>query len=133
VSGTGCLNYNIQQYSYWRPFSAWGMPSLSCAVLVRIYPPPMDWGSTWMPRKKRSTFSVFSRERRRALKKLAGTPRGHTEKLLLAHGFSVEMLRGLVRDGLATVVTEPMMDRPGVTIIVERIRITDAGRRALEE
>ena len=86
-----------------------------------------------MPRKKRSTFSVFSRERRRALKKLAGTPRGHTEQLLLAHGFSVEMLRGLVRDDLATVVTEPMMDRRGVTIIVERIRITDAGRRALEE
>jgi hypothetical protein len=43
------------------------------------------------------------------------------------------MLRGLVHAQLATVVTEPMMARPGVTIIVERIRITDTGRRALEE
>jgi hypothetical protein len=75
----------------------------------------------------------FSRQQRRALKKLAGTPRGLTAQLLLAHGFSVEMLRGLVHAQLATVVTEPMMARPGVTIIVERIRITDTGRRALEE
>jgi hypothetical protein len=74
----------------------------------------------------------FSREQRRALKKLAGTPRGRTEQLLLAHGFSIEMLRGLVRAQLATVVTEPMMARPGVTILVERIRITDAGRKVLE-
>jgi hypothetical protein len=53
--------------------------------------------------------------------------------LLLAHGFSVETLSGLVRAQLATVVSEPMMARPGVTIMVERIRITDAGRRMLEE
>ena len=92
-------------------------------------------GSTWMPRKKRSTFSAsrFSREQCRALKKLAGNPRGLTEQLLLAHGFSAEMLRGLVRAQFAIVVTEPTMQRPGVTIIVERIRITDAGRRALEQ
>jgi hypothetical protein len=75
----------------------------------------------------------LSREQCRALKKLAGTPRGLTEQLLLAHGFSVEMLRSLVRAQLATVVTEPMMARPGVTIMVERIRITDAGQRMLEE
>jgi hypothetical protein len=31
---------------------------------------------------------------------------------------------------LAAVVNEPMMARRGVTIMVERIRITDAGRRA---
>jgi hypothetical protein len=77
--------------------------------------------------------SRFSREQCRALKKLAGAPRGLTEQLLLAHGFSVEILRSLVRAQLATVVSEPMMARRGVTIIVERIRITDAGRRALEE
>ena len=60
-------------------------------------------------------------------------PRGLTEQLFLAHGFSVEMLRGRVRAQLATVVTEPFMARPGVTIMVERIRITDAGRKVLEE
>jgi hypothetical protein len=80
------------------------------------------------PRKRRLT-----REQRRALKKLAGTPRGLTEHLLLGHGFSDETLSGLLRADLAIVVTEPMMARPGVTIIVERIRITDAGRRVLED
>jgi hypothetical protein len=74
----------------------------------------------------------FSREQRRALKKLAGTPRGLTEHLLIAHGFSVELLSGLVHAQLAAVVTEPMMARRGVTTMVERIRITDAGRSALE-
>jgi hypothetical protein len=63
---------------------------------------------------------------------LAGTPRGLTEHFLLAHGFSVEMLSSLVLAKLATIVTEPMMARRGVTLMVELIRITDAGRRAIE-
>jgi hypothetical protein len=63
---------------------------------------------------------------------LAGTPRGLTEHFLLAHGFSVETLSSLVRAELATVVTEPVIERRGVTLMVERIRITDAGRRWLE-
>jgi hypothetical protein len=52
--------------------------------------------------------------------------------LLIAHGFSVEMLSGLVRAELATVVMEPMREPRGVMIMVERIRITDAGRTRLE-
>jgi len=75
----------------------------------------------------------FSHEQRRALKKLAGTPRGLTEHLLMAHGFSIEMLSGLVLADLANVVTEPMREPRGVINMIERIRITDAGRRALEE
>jgi hypothetical protein len=72
------------------------------------------------------------REQRRALKML-DTPRGVSEEMLvLAHGFSTEMIAGLVLAGLATVVMETMMARPGVTIVVERIRITDSGKRALE-
>jgi hypothetical protein len=63
---------------------------------------------------------------------LAGTPRGLTENFLLAHGFSVEMLSRLVLTKLATVVTEPIITRHGVTIAVERILITDAGRMVLE-
>jgi hypothetical protein len=82
-------------------------------------------------RRKPSTSSAC-RERRRALKKLVGTPRGLTEHYLLAHGFSVETLSSLVRAELATVVTEPMVSRPGVTLMVELIRITDAGRMSLE-
>jgi hypothetical protein len=52
--------------------------------------------------------------------------------LLMARGFSVEMLTDLVLAELATVVTEPMKVRRGLTVRIERIRITDAGRRALK-
>jgi hypothetical protein len=79
-----------------------------------------------------SSVSLFTREQQRALKKLAGTPRGLTEHLLIAHGFSIETLSDLVLADLATVVSEPLAARRGVTIMVERIRITDNGRRVLE-
>jgi hypothetical protein len=84
-------------------------------------------------RKRPFTYSASrsSRERRRALEILAGTPRGLTEHFLLGHGFSLEMLSSLVLAKLAIVVTEPMADR-GLTLMVERFRITDAGRTALE-
>src|SRR5260370_25369164 len=75
----------------------------------------------------------FSREQLRALKKLAGTPHGVTEQMLVvAHGFSVGMLAGLVLAGFATVVTESKMAPRSLTIKVDRIRITDDGRRAIE-
>jgi len=85
--------------------------------------------------KKPFTSSVchLTREQRRALKKLACAPLGLSEHLLvIAHGFSVEMLSSLVNAELATVVTEPVRERRGPTVMVERIRITDAGRRAIE-
>jgi hypothetical protein len=41
------------------------------------------------------------------------------------------MLSSLVLADLAIVVTEPMADR-GVTLMVDRIRITDAGRTWLD-
>jgi hypothetical protein len=73
-----------------------------------------------------------SREQRRALEMLAGTPRGLTEHFLLGHGFSVEMLSRLVLAKLAIVVTEPMASHLGATLMVERIRIADAGRISLK-
>jgi hypothetical protein len=64
---------------------------------------------------------------------LADVPGGvSVEMLVVVHGFSAEMLAGLVLAGLATVVTETRGVRRGVTIKVEHIRITDVGRRALE-
>jgi len=67
-----------------------------------------------------------------ALQLLARSPRGATEDMLvLGHGFSRDMLAMLVLAGLATVVTE-MLKAGGPTIKVERMQITDAGRRALE-
>jgi hypothetical protein len=76
--------------------------------------------------------SHLSQDRRRALQLLASTPRGTTEDLLvLAHGFSRDMVAGLVLAGLLTVVTETLRIG-GPTVKVERVRITDDGRRALE-
>jgi hypothetical protein len=75
----------------------------------------------------------LSREQRRALKMLADAPRGISEEVLVVvHGFSAQMVAGLVRAGLATVVTETKSAPRGLTITVERIRITDDGKKAIE-
>jgi hypothetical protein len=67
-------------------------------------------------------------ERHRALQLLAGSPLGVTEAIMLAHGFTIEMLTVLVRDRLATATPEIVYVglRP---IEVVRVRITDAGRQ----
>ena len=74
----------------------------------------------------------LDREQRRALKVLANASRGVSEEILVvAHGFSAEMIASLVLAGLATVVTEMRKAPRGLTTKVERIRITDDGRKAL--
>jgi hypothetical protein len=69
-------------------------------------------------------------EQHRALEMLAESPHGCTESIMLAHGFTVETLRRLVLDGLATAGPVIVLagDRP---IEATRLTITDAGRRAL--
>jgi hypothetical protein len=75
----------------------------------------------------------LSREQRRALKMLADAPRGVSEEVLvIAHGFSAETVGGLVLAGLATVVTETKTVLRGLTIDIERIRITTEGGQAIE-
>ena len=70
-------------------------------------------------------------ERRGALGILDDAPRGLTESILLAHGVTDQVIASLVRDGLATM--RPENTREGVrTVDVIRVKITDAGRRALE-
>jgi hypothetical protein len=70
-------------------------------------------------------------ERRSALGILADAPHGLTEAILLAHGFTTELLASLVRDGLATVRRESV-NAGERRVEVTRIRITDAGRKAIE-
>jgi hypothetical protein len=85
--------------------------------------------------RKRLTSSArrFPREQLRALKTLADVPRGIGEEMLVvAHGFSVDVLANLVRNGLATVETETKMAARGLTIKVERICVTDDGKQALD-
>ncbi len=73
---------------------------------------------------------ALNRDRRRALRLLATAPNGATEAIMLAHGFSAEMLAVLVRDGLVAVEHRAM--RAGrQPIKVTWLTITEAGRQAL--
>ena len=73
---------------------------------------------------------VNDEERRRLLGLLASTEKGCTTNLLVALGFETDMVVGAVVDGLATSQTERELVGEGV-VDVTRVRITDAGRRAL--
>jgi hypothetical protein len=65
-----------------------------------------------------------------ALQRLAAVPRGITKSLMLAYGFTHELIVGLARAGLLTVVPD-IATIGEQTIDVELVMITDAGRRAL--
>jgi hypothetical protein len=69
-------------------------------------------------------------DRRRALELLAGSRDGYTKAILRAHGFSMDMMVELVKAGLATTKRERMV-AGGRQTDVARVRITEAGRRAL--
>jgi hypothetical protein len=68
-------------------------------------------------------------EQRRALQFLASSPFGVSEAIMFAQGFKRRMLASLIRAGLATAQRENI--KAG-SLAVGRIRITEAGRRALE-
>jgi hypothetical protein len=78
---------------------------------------------TVRPRKRR-----LGGEQCRALRLLACNPFGAAEAIMHVHGFTRLMLAKLIRAGLVTAHSET-----GNTIAVGRIRITDAGRRWLED
>jgi hypothetical protein len=69
-------------------------------------------------------------DQREALNLLARSTHGYRESILLAHGFPIEMLRRLMRAGLVIAERERAYLNQG-TIVVTRVRITDAGRRAI--
>ena len=69
-------------------------------------------------------------EARRALIMLSEGPEGCTEALMLLHGFNSALVTVLVGTGLA--IAECML-QPGEPVEVTLIRITDAGRVALEQ
>jgi hypothetical protein len=73
---------------------------------------------------------MLTADQREALNLLAESTRGYRESVLMAHGFTIGMLGGLVRDGLVIAEREPAyLNRRA--IIVTCLRITDAGRKAL--
>ena len=77
------------------------------------------------PRRRR-----VSLEQRRSLQLLACSPFGAAETIMLTNGFTLGTLAGLVRAGLAMAHSEIVKtDRR----LVGRIRITEAGRRVIED
>jgi hypothetical protein len=68
--------------------------------------------------------------RRSALELLASCRDGCTEAMMWAHGFKTDMMVEIINGGLASVTTEGVV-AAGRTIEVARVRITEAGRRAL--
>jgi hypothetical protein len=67
-------------------------------------------------------------DRRRALELLAASPNGCTEALMLAQGFSPELLLDLVYGRLATVSPEQMIVG-NKQFEIARVRITEAERK----
>jgi hypothetical protein len=63
---------------------------------------------------------------------LASCRDGCTEALMLAHGVTVPQMVEMVRAGLATATAERIVAGKR-TMEVARVRITEAGRRALNE
>jgi hypothetical protein len=79
------------------------------------------------------TSSRITPDQRRALEVLARDPRGATGHLLMiAHGFEMKMLAGLVHESLAEAKVGESMKAGGKTIEVVHFWITDAGRRVLD-
>jgi len=69
--------------------------------------------------------------KRRALELLAASRDSCTEAIMLAHGFTVEQMVDLCVAGLVAATPERIV-AGGRTIEVATMRITEAGRRALD-
>jgi len=69
---------------------------------------------------------------RRLLELLAGSPDGATDLSLLSQGFQFKVILDVIGAGFAAATSERTF-AAGRWVEVSRMRITDAGRRALAE
>ena len=84
------------------------------------------------PSTRRSPRRHPKPDRRRALELLAASRDGYTEAMMLAHGFTVELMVDLCIAELAIATPEHMVTG-GRAIEVVRLRITESGRQALPQ
>ena len=102
------------------PLAFWGHNPLPvCQIRVPI-----------LPTTRRSPRRLPKPDRRRALELLAASPDGLSEAVMLAHGLTTAQMVELVRAGLASVSAERVV-AGRTTVEIARVRITEAGRRAL--
>ena len=73
---------------------------------------------------------LMTPDERRLLELLAESPEGCTDDLLTAHGFKLDVLISVVSAEFATALPERTL-AAGKPVDGTRVRITDAGRRAL--
>jgi hypothetical protein len=97
-------------------------PSTERLSVYRNEPKPWDV----MDYKSRLTPKA-----RWALELIAVDRRGLTQSLLRTYGFTVRMLAGLIRAGLATAQRQTVK-AGGHAMKVTRVRITETGRRVIE-
>jgi hypothetical protein len=77
-------------------------------------------------------MAKLSNDGRSALELLAGSQRGCSDAIWMAHGFLMSLVDELVRDGLATAT--PLKARIGGRLVeVKRVMITEAGLRTLAQ
>jgi hypothetical protein len=67
-------------------------------------------------------------EQRAILRMLAASPRGYSLSTVMARGFAIETLRGLVGAGLANMQRDAVGPRKTK---IPHLRITEAGRKAI--
>ena len=71
----------------------------------------------------------FAVDQYRALTFLKRRPDGRAETMMVAQGFSLALLKDLIRAGLVTAKTESAGRKTPIRIV--RLRITESGRKAL--
>jgi hypothetical protein len=76
---------------------------------------------------------LLAPEHRRALELLAACRNGCSEGMMLAQGFSIDMMVELIDSGLATTLQTERIVAGGYEGGRARVRITEAGRRVLSK
>ena len=85
----------------------------------------------WREHARRgAAMGRFSGDHYRALRLLGSYPNGCSERLMAWHGVEVDAMVELIREGLARAETIKHLDR-NRPMKVARLKITEAGRRAL--